>query len=61
MDDLEWMLEAGAAVSRSLVPASGVTWRDLINETRGSRPLATPRIPLGDEEWFGAEIIEAIG
>jgi sulfoacetaldehyde dehydrogenase len=40
---------------------NNITWRDLINETWVSKPLATPKTLPSDEELFGMDIIEAIG
>ncbi|MDT0575307.1 aldehyde dehydrogenase family protein [Croceicoccus sp. F390] len=39
---------------------NNITWRDLINETWVSRPLATPKTLPSDEELFGKEIMEKI-
>ena len=36
---------------------SNVTWRDLINTTWVSRPLAVPKVLPSDEELFGADIM----
>jgi len=40
---------------------NNITWRDLINETWVSKPLATPKTLPSDEALFGMDIIEAIG
>lgn len=40
---------------------NNVSWRDLINETWVSKPLAQTKVIPGDEELFGKDIIEAIG
>jgi len=40
---------------------NNITWRDLINETWVSKPLATPKTLPNDEALFGMDIIEAIG
>lgn len=40
---------------------NNVSWRDLINETWVSKPLAQPKVLPADEELFGKDIIEAIG
>lgn len=39
---------------------NNITWRDLINETWVSKPLATPKTLPSDEELFGKDIMEAI-
>ncbi|HEX2793159.1 MAG TPA: aldehyde dehydrogenase family protein [Croceicoccus sp.] len=39
---------------------NNITWRDLINETWVSKPLATPKTLPSDEELFGKEIMETI-
>jgi len=39
---------------------SNISWRDLINETWVSKPLATPKVLPSDEELFGKDIIEKI-
>ncbi len=36
---------------------NNITWRDLINETWVSRPLAVSKAIPGDEELFGAEVM----
>jgi len=40
---------------------NNITWRDLINETWVSKPLATPKVLPSDEELFGTDIIETLG
>ena len=40
---------------------NNITWRDLINETWVSKPLATPKQLLSDEELFGKELMAALG
>ena len=40
---------------------NNVTWRDLINETWVSKPLAQTKTIPADEELFGKDIIELIG
>ncbi|WP_374412294.1 aldehyde dehydrogenase family protein [Novosphingobium colocasiae] len=40
---------------------NNITWRDLINETWVSKPLATPKTIPSDEALFGKDIIELIG
>jgi sulfoacetaldehyde dehydrogenase len=40
---------------------NNVSWRDLINETWVSKPLAQAKVLPADEELFGKDIIEAIG
>jgi sulfoacetaldehyde dehydrogenase len=40
---------------------NNITWRDLINETWVSKPLATPKVVPSDEELFGTDIMEKIG
>ncbi|WP_159867730.1 aldehyde dehydrogenase family protein [Novosphingobium sp. 9U] len=40
---------------------NNITWRDLINETWVSKPLATPKSLPSDEALFGKDIIEAVG
>jgi len=40
---------------------NNVTWRDLINETWVSKPLAKTKTIPADEELFGKDIIELIG
>jgi len=40
---------------------NNITWRDLINETWVSKPLATPKTIPSDEVLFGKEIMEAVG
>ncbi|MCB2046030.1 MAG: aldehyde dehydrogenase family protein [Novosphingobium sp.] len=39
---------------------NNISWRDLINETWVSKPLATPKVLPSDEELFGKDIIEKI-
>ncbi|MET0589439.1 MAG: aldehyde dehydrogenase family protein [Novosphingobium sp.] len=39
---------------------SNISWRDLINETWVSKPLATPKVVPSDEELFGKDIIDAL-
>jgi len=39
---------------------NNITWRDLINETWVSKPLATPKTLPSDEELFGKDVIEAL-
>ena len=39
---------------------NNITWRDLINETWVSKPLATPKMLPSDEELFG-DVIEKLG
>ena len=39
---------------------NNITWRDLINETWVSKPLATPKTLPSDEELFGKDIMAAI-
>ncbi|HEX8526232.1 aldehyde dehydrogenase family protein [Allosphingosinicella sp.] len=39
---------------------NNITWRDLINETWVSKPLATPKTLPSDEELFG-DVIEKLG
>jgi sulfoacetaldehyde dehydrogenase len=39
---------------------NNITWRDLINETWVSRPLATPKTLPSDEQLFG-DVIEKLG
>jgi sulfoacetaldehyde dehydrogenase len=39
---------------------NNITWRDLINETWVSRPLATPKTLPSDEELFG-DVIDTLG
>jgi len=39
---------------------NNISWRDLINETWVSKPLATPKVLPPDEELFGKDIIEKI-
>jgi sulfoacetaldehyde dehydrogenase len=41
--------------------SSNVTWRDLVNITWVSKPLAQAKELPSDEELFGKEIIEAVG
>lgn len=36
---------------------NNITWRDLINETWVSKPLAQPKVLPSDEELFGADIM----
>ena len=40
---------------------NNVSWRDLINETWVSKPLATPKSLPSDEDLFGKDIIAAVG
>jgi sulfoacetaldehyde dehydrogenase len=40
---------------------NNITWRDLINETWVSRPLAVTKVLPSDEELFGKDIIELVG
>jgi sulfoacetaldehyde dehydrogenase len=40
---------------------NNVSWRDLINETWISKPLATPKTLPSDEALFGKDIIAAVG
>jgi sulfoacetaldehyde dehydrogenase len=40
---------------------NNVSWRDLINETWVSKPLATPKTLPSDEALFGKDIIAAVG
>ncbi len=40
---------------------NNITWRDLINETWVSKPLATAKTLPSDEELFGKDIMEKIG
>jgi sulfoacetaldehyde dehydrogenase len=40
---------------------NNVTWRDLINETWVSRPLAQHKVIPSDEALFGKDIIELVG
>ena len=40
---------------------NNVTWRDLINETWVSKPLATPKTLPSDDVLFGKDIMEAVG
>ena len=40
---------------------NNITWRDLINETWVSKPLAVPKQLLSDEELFGKELMAALG
>lgn len=40
--------------------SNNITWRDLINETWVSKPLATPKTLPSDEELFG-DVIEKLG
>lgn len=40
---------------------NNISWRDLINETWVSKPLAQPKVIPGDEELFGKDIIDAVG
>ena len=39
---------------------NNISWRDLINETWVSKPLATPKVLPSDEVLFGKDIIEKI-
>jgi sulfoacetaldehyde dehydrogenase len=39
---------------------NNISWRDLINETWVSKPLATPKVLPSDEELFGKGIMEKI-
>lgn len=36
---------------------NNISWRDLINETWVSKPLATPKVLPSDEDLFGKDII----
>ncbi len=40
---------------------NNITWRDLINETWVSKPLAVTKTLPSDEELFGTEIMAAVG
>ncbi len=40
---------------------NNITWRDLINETWVSKPLAKTKVIPSDEELFGKDIIELLG
>jgi sulfoacetaldehyde dehydrogenase len=40
---------------------NNITWRDLINETWVSKPLAVAKTLPSDEELFGADIMAAVG
>lgn len=40
---------------------NNITWRDLINETWVSKPLAVTKVLPSDEELFGADIMAAVG
>ncbi len=40
---------------------NNITWRDLINETWVSKPLAVTKVIPDDEELFGKDIIAALG
>jgi len=40
---------------------NNVSWRDLINETWVSKPLATPKTLPSDEALFGKYIIATVG
>ncbi len=40
---------------------NNITWRDLINETWVSKPLAVTKVLPSDEELFGKDVIEALG
>jgi sulfoacetaldehyde dehydrogenase len=40
--------------------SNNINWRDLINETWVSKPLAVPKTLPGDEELFG-DVIERLG
>ena len=40
---------------------NNITWRDLINETWVSKPLAETKVIPSDEKLFGKDIIEALG
>jgi sulfoacetaldehyde dehydrogenase len=40
---------------------NNVTWRDLVNETWVSKPLATHKVIPSDEQLFGKDIIELVG
>ena len=40
---------------------NNISWRDLVNETWVSKPLATPKTLPSDEALFGEDIIELIG
>ncbi len=40
---------------------NNITWRDLINETWVSKPLAVPKVLPSDEVLFGAELMTRLG
>jgi sulfoacetaldehyde dehydrogenase len=40
---------------------NNITWRDLINETWVSKPLATPKVLPSDEVLFGADVMAMVG
>ena len=40
---------------------NNISWRDLVNETWVSKPLATPKTLPSDEALFGEDIIDLIG
>jgi sulfoacetaldehyde dehydrogenase len=40
---------------------NNISWRDLINETWVSKPLAQTKVVPSDEELFGKDIIETVG
>ncbi len=40
---------------------NNITWRDLINETWVSKPLATPKVLVSDEELFGKDVMALVG
>jgi sulfoacetaldehyde dehydrogenase len=40
---------------------NNITWRDLINETWVSKPLAVTKVVPADEELFGRDIMETVG
>ncbi|HEY0960198.1 MAG TPA: aldehyde dehydrogenase family protein [Novosphingobium sp.] len=39
---------------------NNISWRDLINETWVSKPLAQPKVIPSDEDLFGKDVIEAL-
>ncbi len=40
---------------------NNISWRDLVNETWVSKPLATPKVLPADEVLFGQDIIDIVG
>ena len=40
---------------------NNITWRDLINETWVSKPLAVPKVLPSDEELFGKDVMARLG